>query len=180
MNRTICISLLALFCAVAPLPAQININLDGLAAKAKESVDVNLDASMLRLAGGFLSAAKTDEAKAKELISGVKQLSVKSFEFDKEGQYSQVDLQPIRVQLQGPGWSKIVDVQSKRDREGAEVYVKTEGGRTAGLTVLVYEPKELTIVNILGSIDLERLAELGGHFGIPAIDIPGASKKGPR
>ena len=58
MNRTICISLLALICAVEPLPAQIKINLDGLAAKAKELVDVKLDSSMLRLAGGFLSAAK--------------------------------------------------------------------------------------------------------------------------
>jgi hypothetical protein len=180
MNRTIWISLLALICAVAPLPAQININLDGLAAKAKDVEDVTLDSSMLRLAGGFLSAAKTDEAKAKELIGGVKQLSVKSFEFDKEGQYSQADLHPIRVQLQAPGWAKIVSSQSNHGREGTEVYVKTEGGRTAGLVVLDYEPKELTVVNIVGSIDLERLAELGGHFGIPAVEIPSAGKKTPK
>lgn len=180
MNRTVCISLLALVCAVAPLPAQININLDGLAAKAKEVTDVTLDSSMLRLAGGFLSAAKTDEAKTKALIEGVKQISVKSFEFDKDGQYSQTDLQPIRVQLQAPGWSKIFGVQSNHASEGTEVYVKTEGGRTAGLTLLAYEAKELTVVSILGSIDLERLAELGGHFGIPAVEIPSAGKKTPK
>jgi hypothetical protein len=178
MNRIIRISLLALICAVAQLPAQIKINLDGLAAKAKESVDVNLDSSMLQLAWKFLSGNKPDEAKAKELVAGLKAISVRSFEFEKEGQYSQADLQPIRAQLQAPGWSKIVGVQSSR--EGTEVYLKIEGGRTAGVAIIAFEPRELTVVSIEGSIDLERLSDLSGHFGIPAVDIPGASKKGPR
>ena len=37
------------------------------------------------------------------------------------------------------------------------------------------DPKELTIINIVGSIRPEDLRDLGGHMGIPRIDI-GAGK----
>jgi hypothetical protein len=54
--------------ALAPatqLLAQIQINLDGLAPKAKESVEITLDSSMLQMAGKFLSSRKSDDAKVK-------------------------------------------------------------------------------------------------------------------
>ena len=33
------------------------------------------------------------------------------------------------------------------------------------------EPREFTIVNIVGSIDLDKLHKLQGHFGLPNLDI---------
>jgi len=36
--------------------------------------------------------------------------------------------------------------------------------------VLVAEPRELTIVSILGSISPDDLRDLSGHFGIPRLD----------
>ena len=41
--------------------------------------------------------------------------------------------------------------------------------------VIVTEPKELTVVNIIGSIRPEDIRDLGGHMGIPKIDL-GTSK----
>ena len=38
------------------LAAQIQINLDGLASKAKESVEITLDSSMLQMAGTLRSS----------------------------------------------------------------------------------------------------------------------------
>ena len=177
MKRTLLIALFAVLSAAPPSRAQLNLNLDNLKAKAKESVDVSLDANMLQLAGKFLSSKKDDEAAVKELVSKLKGVYVKTFEFDKEGLYSQTDLQPVREQLKAPGWSRMLGVQENSDREGVEIYVKTEGGQTAGIAVLAYEPKELTIVSILGQIDLERLSELGGHFGIPVLPAPSPKKK---
>ena len=105
MNRILSITLLAVACAVLPVRAQLKINLDSLAAKATESVDVSLDGNLLQLAAKFLSADKSENAKAKELISKLKGIYVRSFQFEKNGQYSQADLDPIRTQLQAPGWS---------------------------------------------------------------------------
>jgi hypothetical protein len=153
----------------AALCAQgINIprNLDRLAERATESVDVTLDASMLQLASEFLSKDNADEVKVKKIVSKLKGVYVRSFEFDKEGQYSMSDVEAIRSQLRAPGWSRIVSVKSIKG-ENSEVYVKRDGNRVAGLVVLNAEPKELTVVNIDGPIDPEELSELSGHMGIP-------------
>ena len=163
--------------ALAPrLAAQIQINLDGLASKAKESVEITLDSSMLQMAGSFLSSGKPDDAKLKNLLSGVKAITVRNFKFAQEGQYRPEDLQSIRAQLHSPGWSKVVGVDSKADRKTAEIYTKTDQGRIVGVTILSAEPKELAVIYIDGTIDLAGLASLGANFGIPPIPITDQSK----
>jgi hypothetical protein len=51
------------------------------------------------------------------------------------------------------------------------------GTDVLGLAVLSAEPKELTVVNIVGPVDLEKLAKLEGNLGIPDLGIqPGKGK----
>jgi hypothetical protein len=145
-------------------------HLDRLAAKASETADVTLDGSLLKIAAKFLSADDPDQAKIKKLVAELKGIYVKTFEFEKEGEYSESDVTSIRKQLQSPGWSRIVGVQSKKDGENADVYIKT-GGPDGGLAIICANPKELTVVNIVGKIDLEELSELGGNLGVPKIDV---------
>jgi len=145
-------------------------NLEKLADKAAEVVDVTLDKPMLELASKFLKD-EDDDAEARELIKDMKGIYVKSFEFDKEGEYSDADIEPILTQLKGPGWSKLVDVRSKRDRETDEVYIMELSGKIIGLAVIAAEPKELTIVNIVGPIDLDKLSKMEGHLGVPHLDL---------
>jgi uncharacterized protein DUF4252 len=157
--------------------ARVRINhLEKLAAKAEEVVDVNIDGAMLQLATKFLSGGERDEAGVKELVSGLKGVYVKSFEFEKEGAYSKNDLDPIREQLRSPGWSKIVNVQSKQDNEAVEIYTMGDSDKMTGLVILAAEPTELTVVNIVGPINLDKLSKLGGHLGIPRIDIEQGDK----
>jgi hypothetical protein len=172
-------ALLLLFAAGTMLPQDIKLppSIDKLAAKASEVVEVTLDGQMLRLAGKFLSNRDPDEAKVKNLVTGLKGIYVRSFEFDKEGEYSPEDVEAIRSQVRGPAWSRMVGVVSKRDRENAEVYVRVEGDRINGLVIVAAEPKELTVVNIVGTIDLNELGELGGHFGIPEVSVQHGAKK---
>lgn len=165
--------------AAIPLSAQIRMTgLEGLEAKAKQSVEVGLDPAMLQLAAGFLGTDNPDSAKAKALIGGLKSIIVRSFEFGEEGQYRVEDLTAIREQLRGPGWSRIVNV--KEETETVEIYTRTEQGKVAGLALISAEPKELTVVAIEGNIDLAALAQLGGQFGIPQIPIPGQPTPAPQ
>jgi hypothetical protein len=145
-------------------------HLDRLAAKASETADVTLDGSLLKLAAKFLSADEPDQAKVKKLVVGLKGIYVRTFEFENEGEYTESDVTAIRKQLQTPGWSRIVGVRSKKDSENAEVYIKT-GGPDGGLAIICANPKELTVVSIVGKIDLEELSELGGNLGVPKIDL---------
>jgi len=165
---------IAALLAVLPLAAQdikIPANLDRLEAKASEVVNVQLDGALIQLASRFLSDKDPDEANVKRLVGGLKGIYVKSFEFDEKGQYNQSDVEDLRAQLRGPSWARIVGASSKKKGENSEVYLKTEAGQITGLAIIVTDPKELTIVNIVGSIRPEDLRDLGGRMGIPKIDI---------
>ena len=157
-----------------PLWAQditMPVNLEKLAAHASNTVDIALDASMLQLASRFLSKDDPDQVRVKQIVSKLKGVYVRTFEFDKDGQYSKGDVEAIRLQLKAPNWTRIVGVKSSKG-ENSEIYVKKNGDQIAGLVVINAEPKELNIVHIDGAIDPQELSELGGHMGIPKLDRP--------
>jgi len=145
--------------------------LDHLANKAKETVDVKLDERLMQTTAKFFSGKDPDDAEVREILKGVKGIYVKSFTFEKEGEYSQAEVESILSQLRGSAWSKIVSVRSKKEAENVEVYLMTEGGQIGGLAVLSIEPKEFTIVNIVGPVDLDKLSRMAGQFGVPELGI---------
>jgi Domain of unknown function (DUF4252) len=165
--------------AILPLAAQdikMPVGLDRLAAKASDVVDVSLDGALLQLASRFLSDKDPDEANVKRLVGGLKGVYVKSFEFEDRDQYKESDVEELRAQLRPPVWTRIVRAKSKKDSDNSEVYLKTDGGQISGLAIIVTEPRELTFINIIGSIRPEDIRDLGGHMGIPKIDIGPAKK----
>ena len=143
--------------------------LDLLANKASETVDVKLDERLMQTTARFFSGK--DDAEIKEVLKGIKGIYVKSFTFEKEGEYSQVEVDSVMSQLRGSTWSKILTVKSRKGGENVEVYLNMVGDQITGLAVLSIEPKEFTIVNIVGPIDLEKLTKLEGQFGVPDLGI---------
>jgi hypothetical protein len=150
--------------------------LDHLATKANQTVDVNIDERLMQIAAKVFNEKDEDEAKIKKLIIGLKGIYVRSFEFDAENQFTTADVDMLRTQLRGPAWSRLVNVSSKRDGN-LEVYVSMAGPDINGLVVLSIEPKELTVVNIVGPVDLQKLAELEGTLGIPDLGIEDTKRK---
>lgn len=151
-------------------------SLDHLATKASQSVDVNIDERLMRLAWKALSDKDTDEREVKKLVAGVKGIYVRSFEFDSDGQFTGADVDLIRTQLRGPGWTRLVNVTSKKEGN-LEVYLLLNGEQIGGLAVLSSDVRELTVVNIVGPVDLEKLAKLEGQFGVPELGIEPAKPK---
>jgi len=154
---------------------QLN-SLDHLAAKANQTVDVNIDERLMKLAAKLFNQKDADEEQVKKLIEGLKGIYVKSFEFDNPGEYSAADLETIRTQLRGPGWTRLVNVISKKEGN-VEVYLLFNGEQVGGLAVLYSEEKELTVVNLVGPVNLDKLAELEGQFGVPELGIEKSKKK---
>ena len=151
-------------------------SLDHLAAKASQTVDVNIDERLVRIAAKLLSDKDEDEREAKKLVTGLKGIYVKSFEFDNSGEYTQADVEAIRAQLRGPNWSRLVNVTSRKEGN-LEVYLLMNGEQIGGLAVLHTDEKELTIVNLVGPVDLDKLAKLEGQFGIPNLEIEQSKPK---
>ncbi len=154
-------------------PGRLKINLDKLATKASESVEITIDERLLKLAAKLLSSSTPDEARIKELVAGLKGVYVRSYEFDQPGGYSSSDVEEIRAQLRAPGWSKIVGVRSRKEGENVEVFTLLSGNNIVALAIIAADPKELTLVNIVGPIDLEKLSQLEGQLGIPHLGLEG-------
>jgi hypothetical protein len=146
-------------------------SLNKLEARAQESADISLDGSLLRIAISFLDSKKPKEAAIKDAVIGIKGIYVKSYEFDKEGEYAVSDVESVRTQLRPPAWSRMFGAKSKKEGENLEVYMMMSGNMINGIAVLSTEPKQLSVIQIVGSIDLEKLVRLGGKFGIPSIVI---------
>ena len=149
--------------------------LDHLAAKASETVNLTLDAGLLRMATKMMDD-DSDSAEVKKLVSGLKGIAIRSFEFKNDGEYLTADVDTIRAQLKDPEWKRIVQVRSKTDGD-SDVYLHTIAGRIEGVTIINAEPRQLTIVSIMGPIDAEGLKKLGGNFGIPKVGKKKAEKE---
>lgn len=146
-------------------------DLDRLESRAAQVVDVSIDERLLQIAVKFLNPKDPDQAKIKELVSGLKGVYVKSYDFDKPDEYSLADVASINSQLKAPGWSRMVGIRSTRDRQNIEVHTMLIGDKIGGIAVIATEATQLTVVNIVGPIDLEKLAALEGNFGIPKFEI---------
>jgi hypothetical protein len=155
-------------------------SLERLAPKAAETVNIDVDGILIQITKGILSDDDPDEKSVKEIIEGLKGVYVRSYEFKTEGQFTEADLAQVREQLRAPVWTRVVDVKSHGvDIDNAEIYLATAGDKVEGLVLLDVEPKELTIINIVGSIDIEKLKKLEGSLGIPRIHVgrKGAGKR---
>jgi hypothetical protein len=130
---------------------------DRLQAKASDSVDVTLDSHVIQMGARFLSGQGGDAAKLKKLIDGLKSINVRSFTFDKPGEYTDADMQKIRDEVKTPGWTRILGARSKQDGENSEIYLLTEQDKPAGLLIIAAESHELTVVDIVGAVDLNDL-----------------------
>jgi hypothetical protein len=175
--RALAASLAATATLALPSPGfavepELNIpNFSHLRLKATDSVDVTLDGFLMRIARKFAAHA-AEEGNANDealtLLQDIKSVRVRNFTFDSDNAYSKADIDSVRKQLKAPGWSALVQVH-RRDDEDVDVYVCLEDDKVKGLAVIASEPREFTIVNIVGSIDLDKISQLEGQFGIPEM-----------
>jgi hypothetical protein len=142
-------------------------SLDRLASRAAEVVDITIDPDMLRVAGAFLRNGREQE-QVKQLLSELRGVYVRVYEFDQDESYG-ADLEAVRKQLAGTRWSRLVNVDSRRERELVEIYSWRDGDATGGWAIIAASPRELAVVNIVGPIDLAKLGALQGVMGIPRL-----------
>jgi Domain of unknown function (DUF4252) len=155
----------------APNPKLLLPDFSALAQKATESVSITLDSTLLAVAGRFLDSNDPQDAAAKEVLKGLQGIYVRSYTFDTDSAYLQADVDAIRNQLSAPGWSRLVETRSRKTHANVYIYIMLANNQAVGLALIASEPRQFTIVNIVGAIDLEKLHKLEGQFGVPKLDI---------
>ena len=153
-----------------------------LAARASHTTEVTLDKTMLAFAAKFLDGKDEDgkedkdQQAVKQMVQGLQGVYVRNYEFDKEHAYSAEELEGLRKYFENSNWSPMVRDRTKGVAQGTDVYVKLVDNKMQGLFVLDAEAKELSLVLILGPIDMDKLSQLGGNFGIPKDAMKKAQK----
>jgi Domain of unknown function (DUF4252) len=149
-----------------------------LAARASDVTEVTLDKNMLGFAAKFMDKNDKDQEATKQLIEGLSGIYVRDYEFDKDGQYSMDDVDRLRQAFQTPEWSPMVHEHETKGGESTDVMIKLVNGEPQGIFVLDAEPRELTVVLILGPIRMDQLSELKGLSGLGALGDIGKDKPG--
>lgn len=151
--------------------------LDKLGANASSKNNITLDGDTLKLGSAFLGD-RTDAHPVKKLVENLRGIYIRSFEYEKPGQYNETDLESFRASLKQQKWSRIVE--SREKQEVSEIFVQAAADRKfAGMVIVSAEPKEVTVVWINGPLNLDDLSQLGGNLGIPEINLDRNSQKAP-
>lgn len=140
-----------------------------IAARASNVTEVTLGKNMLAFAAKFMSGKDEDEAATRQLIQGLDGVYVREYDFDKDGEYTPEQVDRLRAYFETSDWTPIVRERSHKNGENTDVMMKLVNGETRGMFILEAEPRELTIVLILGPIRVEDLVRLRGIGGLGVL-----------
>ena len=152
----------------AQLPAPSPVEKE-LAARASDVTEVTLGKNMLAFAAKIMNGKDDDDAEARHLIEGLDGIYVREYEFDKAGEYSAEEVDQLRKYFETSDWTPMVKSRERKTGESTDVMVKLVNGESHGLFILDAEPKELTIVLILGPIKMDELGKLKVIGGLGAL-----------
>jgi hypothetical protein len=161
-------------CAALPLPmaasaADPELKLPDFTSLRKNAVDftdITIDGMLLRIMKKF---AADDDEEAAQILTDIKSVRVRAFEFDSDDAYSPADVDTVRKQLSAPGWSAVVQQRSREEKSNVDVYMNMDGDKILGIAVIESEPRSFTIINVVGNIDFAKLTKMAGGLGIPKV-----------
>ena len=161
----------ALACLVLPVlaaaqDAQLKLpSFADLKDKAAKSVDITIGSSLLGFMGWMMDDHDKDSAELKKTITGLKSVQIRSYQFTSDFAYSRADVDAVRAQLSGPGWSQLIKVHDQHKNEDVDIYIALDKQTVKGLAIIAANRREFTILNIAGSVAVEQIAKLRETFG---------------
>jgi hypothetical protein len=151
---------------------QLNLPLfASLQQKAAQSVDITIGSLALGIMSRLMDEDDQDTAAMKHLIQGLKSVQVRNYRFATDFTYSKADIDAVRSQLSAPAWTQLAQVHDEKKGEDVDVYVALDDHKVTGFTVIASEPREFTIINIVGAVDLEKFAALQKQLGLPDAGV---------
>jgi hypothetical protein len=177
--------LIALLCLSYPLlaaaqSAQLNLpSFADLQSKSIQTVDLTIGASALGFVSWLMDDSDPQDAQVKRTLQGLKAVQIRSYRFATDFVYPQAQIEAVRSQLRGEGWSSLAKVRDRNSHNDVDVYVDLDASRIKGLAIIACEPRAFTLVNIVGEVDLDQFDKLRGALGLPDVGIERLSLRTP-
>jgi hypothetical protein len=141
------------------------VNFDSLAGIYGEPrVMINLGGSLLK----FVGAMEHGDPKTGEIMRNLRSVRVNVYDTAGDSEPAESRMKEIKSALQSQQWEPIVQV--REDGERVDIFVKPNGERIHGLTVMAVDGQEAVFINILGDIDPARLGEVVRHLDVD-VDV---------
>lgn len=156
-------------------PGYINFS-DLLSLKSGDLVtEMFIEEPLLKMVAKMAESQKEGISK---VLGALKLVSVNEFMVEENaGEQIKSKLETLDKTLQGKNWTRII--RTKTHGRMANVYVKPgQGDSYVGLAVTSIDKSgKVSLVDIVGKIDLETIGEIATKFNIPAMDTLRDGKK---
>jgi hypothetical protein len=113
---------------------------------------------------------KKSEPDFANMLEAIKLIRVVEFEFDAEGLNSTLaQAESLVNHLQQSRWDTLV--RSKQADKTLQICIQSDReDHIYALAIVSWDAYKMTIVNVVGDIDLEMLSRLGSQFGIDELE----------
>ncbi len=129
-------------------------------------VSINIGGTLLQFVG-LMSEESNPETS--EMMSNLKGVRVQIFEIGEDMTAAREKFADVKRQLQSAGWEAVIQINE--DDEQVLMFLKMNGQKMDGMTVMVVDEEEVVFVNIIGQIDPSQLGKVMDSFD---VDIDGA------
>ena len=137
-------------------------------ANTEPVVEVTLKEPILAMVTNLIRA---EEEAAADFISKLLRVTVDVYD-SREIDVDEIaeSMENVADDLDDLGWDRVVRVRERRDH--ADIYVKMSpaGDMIHGIAIMVAEPDETVLVNIVGDISGDALAAMGRRFDIDELE----------
>lgn len=151
-----------------------------LAARASEVSEITLGKDKLSLASSFMN--KHGDATTSKLVEGLEGIYIRDYDFEKAGEFSPDQIEELRKELlksfNASEWTTMVRDQNRKKGEISEIMVRQVDGKPGGLFIFDVEPKEISIVMILGPVGMDAMDKLGSIISFAATSGTVAASRG--
>ncbi len=134
-------------------------------------VEISLDRRLLKLFSG--RAMKRLDSDIGAILSDLVAMNAVIGEVSENHEEAKAELDSIRKNVERKGWDRFVRVRENGEEYAAYIHVNEDDEEIVdGLLVIGFHNSgnELLFVNIVGNIDMERIAMLGERFKVPGLD----------
>ncbi len=142
-----------------------------------EFVEVQIRSNLISMVAKL---AEKQEPQVAEMLRNLQMVRVNVIGLDDQNRSEVIQrIKEVRAKLDKEGWERIVTAQKKDEDVG--VFLKTRGSEAVeGVVVTVLSgTREAVLVNVIGNIKPEQVAELGEHFDIDPLKRVGEAIKKP-
>jgi hypothetical protein len=155
--------------AKAQQPAGVSEVLKELSTAPATHSAITFDRDMLQAANGFLGDGNGP-------VAGLNSITVENYRYREPAFYEPEAMRALVKTYERAGWKHLVDQNAGPAESAAphkpltDLWLHFNGAEIDDVTVLVRAPRQMSVIEVSGTLKPLDLVHLSGHFGIPKID----------